>query len=41
MDRAIRPLVIFAAFIGSLAVGLLVMMWAMGGLKTVTAPAAI
>ncbi|WFU17430.1 SCO family protein [Bradyrhizobium sp. CB3481] len=41
MDRAIRPLVIFAAFIGSLAVGLLVMMWAMGSLKTVTAPAAI
>jgi protein SCO1 len=41
MDRAIRPLVIFAAFIGSLAVGLLVMMWAMGGLKNVTAPAAI
>ncbi len=41
MDRAIRPLVIFAAFAGSLAVGLLVMLWAMGGMKTVTAPAAI
>ena len=41
MNRAIRPLVIIAAFAGSLAVGLLVMLWAMGGLKTVTAPAAI
>ena len=41
MDRALRPLVIFAAFVGSLAVGLLVMMWAMGGLKNVAAPAAI
>jgi protein SCO1/2 len=41
MNRAIRPLVIIAAFAGSLAVGLLVMLWVMGGLKTVTAPAAI
>jgi protein SCO1/2 len=41
MDRALRPLVIFAAFVGSLAVGLLVMMWVMGGLKNVAAPAAI
>ena len=41
MNRAIRPLVIIAAFAGSLAVGLLIMLWAMGGLKTVTAPAAI
>src|SRR5262245_38860681 len=41
MDRMIRPLVIFAAFAGSLAIGLAVMLWAMGGLKTVTAPAAI
>ena len=33
MDRATRPLVIIAAFAASLAVGLLLMMWAMGGLK--------
>ena len=41
MDRTTRPLVIFAAFAGSLAVGLLIMLWALGGLRTVTAPAAI
>src|SRR5438552_8071907 len=41
MDRATRPLVIIGAFAASLAVGLLLMMWAMGGLKNVTAPAAI
>jgi protein SCO1 len=41
MDRATRPLVIIAAFAASLAVGLLVMTWAMGGLKNVAAPAAI
>src|SRR3989440_984871 len=41
MDRAPRPLVIIGAFAASLAVGLLLMMWAMGGLKNVTAPAAI
>lgn len=41
MDRTIRPLVIIAAFAASLAVGLAVMLWAMGGLRTVTAPAAI
>ena len=41
MDRTTRPLVIIAAFAGSLAVGLLLMTWAMGGLKTLTAPAAI
>lgn len=41
MDRMMRPLVIFAAFTGSLAIGLAVMLWALGGLKTVTAPAAI
>src|SRR5438876_3636279 len=41
MDRTIRPLVIIAAFAASLVVGLLLMMWAMGGLKNVTAPAAI
>ena len=41
MDRATRPLVIIGAFAASLAVGLLLMMWAMGGLKSVVAPAAI
>jgi protein SCO1 len=41
MDRTTRPLVIVAAFAGSLAVGLLLMLWAMGGLKNVAAPAAI
>ena len=41
MDRATRPLVMIAAFAASLAVGLLVMTWAMGGLKNVAAPAAI
>lgn len=41
MDRTTRPLVIVAAFAGSLAIGLLLMLWAMGGLKNVAAPAAI
>ena len=41
MDRATRPLVIVAAFAASLAVGLALMLWAMGGLKNATAPAAI
>ena len=41
MDRTTRPLVIFAAFAGSLAVGLIIMLWALGGLRTVTAPSAI
>src|SRR3982074_1434305 len=41
MDRTTRPLAIFAAFAGSLVVGLVLMLWAMGGLRTVTAPAAI
>lgn len=41
MDRTTRPLVIIAAFAGSLLVGLLIMLWALGGLRTVTAPAAI
>src|SRR3982751_4392080 len=41
MDRTIRPLVIIAAFATSLVVGLVIMLWAMGGLRTVTAPAAI
>jgi len=41
MDRTKRPLVIVAAFSASLVVGLLLMLWAMGGLKNVAAPAAI
>jgi protein SCO1 len=41
IDRTTRPLVIVAAFAGSLAVGLVLMLWAMGGLKNATAPAAI
>lgn len=40
-DRATRPLVVFAAFAGSLAVGLIVVLWLLGGLRTVTAPASI
>lgn len=41
MTRTTRPLVIFAAFAGSLAVGLFLILWAVGGLRTVAAPAAI
>ena len=42
MDRtAARPLVIVAAFATSLLVGLLVVLWATGGVRGVTAPAAI
>jgi protein SCO1/2 len=41
MDRTTRPLVIVGAFAGSLAVGLLLMLWALGGLQHVTAAAAI
>jgi cytochrome oxidase Cu insertion factor (SCO1/SenC/PrrC family) len=41
MDRTTRPLVIFAAFAGSLLVGLVIVLWALGGLRGVTAPAAI
>jgi protein SCO1 len=42
MNRtAARPLVIVAAFSASVLVGLLVMLWAMGGVRGVTAPAAI
>jgi protein SCO1/2 len=42
MDRtAARPLVIVTAFTASLLVGLLVMLWALGGVRGVTAPAAI
>ncbi len=42
MDRiAARPLVIVASFAVSLAIGLLVMAWGLGGVRGVTAPAAI
>ena len=41
MDRTTRPLVIVAAFAGSLLVGLLLMLWTLGGLKNVAAPAAM
>jgi len=42
VDRtASRPLVIVTAFTASLLIGLLVMLWAMGGVRGVTAPAAI
>jgi protein SCO1/2 len=42
MDRtAARPLVIVAAFATSLLIGLLAVLWATGGVRGVTAPAAI
>ncbi len=41
MDRTTRPLVIVGAFAGSLVVGLVLMLWALGGLRNVAAPAAI
>jgi len=41
MDRTTRPLVIVASFAGSLVIGLVLMLWALGGLKNVAAPAAI
>src|SRR5437016_10011560 len=41
MDRTTRPLVIVAAFGTSLVVGLALMLWALGGVRGVTAPAAI
>jgi len=42
MDRtAARPLVIVSAFAASLLIGLLVMLWALGGARGVTTPAAI
>jgi len=41
MDRTTRPLVIVAAFSVSLVVGLVLMLWAMGGWRNVAAPAAI
>jgi protein SCO1/2 len=41
MDRTTRPLLIVGAFAGSLVVGLALMLWAFGGLRTVAAPSAI
>jgi protein SCO1 len=41
MDRTARPLVVIGAFVGSLVVGLVLMLWVMGGLRHVAAPAAI
>ena len=42
MDRtAARPLVIVAAFVGSLVIGLMVMLWALGGTRSIATPAAI
>ncbi|MCC8942651.1 SCO1 protein [Bradyrhizobium ivorense] len=41
MTRTTRPLVIFAAFAASLAVGLFLTLWLVGGLRTVAAPSAI
>jgi protein SCO1 len=41
MERTARPLVIIGAFAGSLVVGLVLMLWALGGLRHATAPAAI
>jgi protein SCO1 len=41
MDRTTRPLVVVAAFTGSLVIGLVLMLWALGGMRNVAAPAAI
>lgn len=41
MDSTTRPLAVIAAFAASLAVGLLVVFWMVGGFRGVTAPAAI
>jgi protein SCO1/2 len=41
MHRTARPLVIVAAFGTSLVLGLTLMLWALGGVRGVTAPAAI
>jgi protein SCO1/2 len=40
-DRRTRPLVVVAAFAASLAIGLLAMLWALGGWSAATAPASI
>jgi protein SCO1/2 len=41
MNSSTRPLVVLAAFGASLAIGLLATIWLVGGLRGVTAPAAI
>jgi protein SCO1/2 len=41
MDRTTRPLVVVAAFATSLVIGLVAVLWLLGGLRGVTAPAAI
>ena len=41
MDRTARPLVVIGAFAASLVVGLVLMLWLLGGLRHVAAPAAI
>jgi len=41
MDRTTRPLVVVAAFAASLVIALVVVLWLLGGLRGVTAPAAI
>src|SRR3954447_21925916 len=41
MDRTTRPLVVVAAFAASLVVALVVVLWLLGGLRKVAAPAAI
>jgi protein SCO1 len=40
-DQTTRPLVVIAAFAGSLAVGLLLVLWLVGGFRGVTASASI
>ncbi|MBB5049260.1 protein SCO1/2 [Rhodopseudomonas rhenobacensis] len=41
MSAKTRPLVIIGAFAGSLVVGLVVVLWLAGGLRTVTAPSTV
>jgi len=41
MDRTARPLIVIAAFASSLVVGLVFVLWLLGGLRGVTAPASI
>jgi protein SCO1 len=41
MDRTTRPLVVVAAFTGSMVIGLVLMLWALGGMRNVAAPIAI
>ena len=36
--QAVRPLIIVAAFAASLAIGLVLTLWLLGGPRTVTAP---